>query len=296
MRRHGVTLVELLVVVGIIGVLVGLLLPAVQKVRAAAARADCQNRMRQLAVSLHLRHETRGSLPSGHHPLPDPERRAFSGWTLDCLEFLGQDALYRDAVRAYAKSPLPFRNPPHTGFTTVVSAFGCPADPRVREVQIARREGRVVALTSYLGVSGTDSAVRNGVLFQGSVVRLGDVTDGASNTLLLGERPPSHDFQFGWWHAGAGQLSNGSADLVLGARERNLFAGTPLSPCSPGPWPYIPASGLDDPCGAFHFWSLHPGGANFAFCDESVRFLPYSADAILPALATRAGGEVVGLD
>jgi prepilin-type processing-associated H-X9-DG protein len=61
--------------------------------------------------------------------------------------------------------------------------------------------------------------------------------------------------------------------------------------CGPGEYPFRPAGGTDDPCGVFHFWSLHPGGANFAFCDGSVRLLPYAAAGLLPALATRAGGE-----
>ena len=87
----------------------------------------------------------------------------------------------------------------------------------------------------------------------------------------------------------------GSAEMILGVREQNLLPIVSGSKCGPGAWPYQPAAGFDDPCGVFHFWSPHPGGANFAFCDGSVRFLPYSADTILPALATRAGGEVVTL-
>ena len=67
------------------------------------------------------------------------------------------------------------------------------------------------------------------------------------------------------------------------------------SPCGPGRYPFAPASGLDDPCGMFHFWSPHPGGANFVFADGSVRFLAYSADPVMPALASRAGGEAIGL-
>ena len=81
--------------------------------------------------------------------------------------------------------------------------------------------------------------------------------------------------------------------MLLGARERN-YGGGYVSECPPGPYHYQ-AGQIDNQCDVFHFWSLHSGGANFAFGDGSVRFLTYSSDAILPALATRSGGEVTEL-
>ncbi len=154
----------------------------------------------------------------------------------------------------------------------------------------------LVAFTSYLGVSGRESvADRSGMLFQDSATRLLDATDGTSNTLLLGERPPSADFQFGWWYAGTGQKLSGSADLVLGVREPNLQPIVSGSACGPGNYPFQAARGFDDPCGMFHFWSPHPGGSNFAMADGSLRFLRYSADPIMPALATRDGGEAIAV-
>ena len=83
--------------------------------------------------------------------------------------------------------------------------------------------------------------------------------------------------------------------MVLGVREPNLLPIVSGSPCGPGNYPFVAASGFRDPCGMFHFWSPHSGGANFGFADGSVRFLAYSANEIMPALATRAGGEVVDL-
>src|SRR5437867_1255968 len=80
-----------------------------------------------------------------------------------------------------------------------------PSDDRAASPQFAARSKYFVAFTSYLGVSGKDSSTRDGILFQNSRTRLTDVTDGTSNTALMGERPPSTDFQFGWWYAGVGQ-------------------------------------------------------------------------------------------
>jgi len=294
--RGGFTLVELLVVIAIVGVLAGLLLSAVQKVRAAAARLDCQNRVKQLALALHQFHDARHAFPPGHRSAAHPDRMPYSGWTISSLPYLEHAAVATRAEAAYRANPNPFANPPHTGLSTAVNAFACPADPRVSTSQASTRTGTTVALTSYLGVAGRDADVtRDGILFQDSAIRLTDISDGASNTLLLGERPPSHDFQFGWWYAGVGQRLTGSADLVLGVREPNLQPVVSGSACGPGNYPYSPSRGFDDPCGMFHFWSPHPGGANFALADGSVRLIPYSAIDAIPALASRAGGDGVGV-
>jgi prepilin-type N-terminal cleavage/methylation domain-containing protein/prepilin-type processing-associated H-X9-DG protein len=293
-RSRAFTLIELLVVIAIISVLMGLLLSAVQKVRGAAARADCQNRVKQLALALHNYHDSRNAFPPGQRSPTYPDQMPYSGWCLSVLPYIEQPALASQAEAAFRASPDPF-NPQHPGLSTVVPAFICPADARAFTAQTSQRTRNRVAFTSYLGVAGRDAvSTRDGVLYQDSGTRFADVTDGSSNTLLLGERPPSADFQFGWWYAGVGQQLTGSADLVLGAREPNLQPVVSGSACGPGRYPFGPASGFGDPCGMFHFWSPHSGGANFAFVDGSVRFLGYTIDPIMPALASRAGGEVVG--
>jgi prepilin-type N-terminal cleavage/methylation domain-containing protein/prepilin-type processing-associated H-X9-DG protein len=290
--RPGFTLIELLVVIAISSILMGLLLSAVQKVRGAAARISCGNNLHQLALALHLYHDNYYSLPPGQRSFSNPDKMRYSGWTLSALPYLEQGALYERSRAEYAARPSPFLPTPHAGLSTPVRAFACPADSRAPGPQTTLKTKEVAALTCYLGVSGKDFSTRDGVLFQDSRVRFADITDGTSNTLMIGERPPSADLQFGWWYAGVGQLGTGSADLVLGVREQNLQPVMAGSPCGPGAYPFGPDA-FDDPCGMFHFWSAHSGGAQFAFADGSVRFLTYSADAVMPALASRAGGEAV---
>jgi prepilin-type processing-associated H-X9-DG protein len=150
-----------------------------------------------------------------------------------------------------------------------------------------------VALTDYLGVLGTDMRTRNGVLYINSAVKFTDIADGTSSTLLIGERPPPANFLYGWWYGGIGQDGEGSVEVVLGTRELN-HSSMGLGGCPYGPYSFTPGD-LKDKCSRFHFWSPHPGGAHFAFADGSVRFLPYSAADVVPALATRAGGEAVAI-
>ncbi len=130
--------------------------------------------------------------------------------------------------------------------------------------------------------------------------RLGEIADGQSNTLLIGERPPSADFWYGWWYAtGSGSISTG--DVTLGVAELNPATapggqgtGTYLKDCPPGPYRYGP--GRNEQCDALHFWSYHWMGAHFALADGSVRLIPYGIDdATMRGLATRSGGEVVSV-
>ena len=287
--RRGLALIELLVVIAIVSVLVGLTMAAVQKVRAAAARASCQNNLRQLGLGLANHHAAHGRLPPGISlGIDDPNR----GWLAYILPHVEQEAVWRQSNDAYKLTKDWTASPPHP-FATVIPTYICPWDARLRQ-QNKARDRLLVANTSYLGVAGIRHARRDGTLYKDSQIRSSDIADGASNTLLIGERPPGGDFWTGWWYAGAGTDFSGTADVVLGARESTAgVADLRLAGC-PGP-SFYQAGSLNDRCAIFHFWSLHPGGANFAFADGSVRFLSYSASSVLPALATRAGGEAVAL-
>ncbi len=292
-RRAAFTITELLVVIGIIGVLIALTLPAVQRVRESAARTRCANNLRQIALATHEFHDSTLSFPAGMRYQNGTDPYLFMSWLTQLLPYVEQDDLWKATQAAYAQAPSPFpaNNPPHVGLDTVMRIYVCPEDPRGTDAQITQRTHLSVALTSYLGVEGKDLFSEDGILFRDSAVRLADITDGTSRTLLCGERPASADLQYGWWYAGAGQGFTGSADTVLGVEEQNVLPYS-LAPCFSGVYKFAPGD-ITNQCDMFHFWSLHNGGANFAFADGSVRFLSYSAAPLMPALASRAGGEAV---
>ncbi len=216
-------------------------------------------------------------------------------WITRILPFMEQRALWERAVEDYQQYPLPFRS--HRGMQTVLESVGCPSDLSAEQLHWTH-DGYLVACTDYLGVSGTNYQARDGLFTWDEPIRLAEIADGQSNTLLIGERPPSPDFWYGWWYAtGSGSVSTG--DVTLGVAELNPATSGGIAPyleqCPPGPYGFI--RGNNEQCDALHFWSWHPGGAHFALADGSVRLLRYDiATSTLSALATRSGGESVTLD
>jgi prepilin-type processing-associated H-X9-DG protein len=221
-----------------------------------------------------------------------PENRhspfAYLNWHARLLPYLEQEQVWHQTVQAFQMKRPFTESPPHTARELPITVFVCPADGRAGGV--AAFDEYRFGMTSYLGVAGINSARADGSLYLDSNHRLGDLTDGTANTILVGERPTSADFRFGWWYGGWGQNKDGECDGVLGVRTFNHQT----SGCPEGPYSFQPGL-LNNQCDMFHFWSPHSGGANFAFADGSVRFLSYSADPIMPALATRAGGETVAV-
>lgn len=298
-RRSGSTLLELLVVVATVGVLAGLLLAAVQKVRDAAARVRCLNNSKQIALAATMYHDSHDRLPPGTAAPGPAEPYPHLGWLARLLPHLDQGPAWDVTTADYARVKNPFRRDrQHANLGLVLPVVACPADSRTASAWRVSPQGvqHTVAVASYLANAGTDRKARDGVMFQGSRTNFLHVSDGLSNTLLFGERPPSPDLVFGWWYAGAGLGETGLLDSSLTTRHRGGRPGYPAyRNCPPEPYHFVPRK-PDDPCGVFHYWSPHAGGAAFGFCDGSARFLRYDADAVLPALGTRAGGEVAAAE
>ncbi len=285
-RTHAFTLVELLVTIAIIGILLGISLPAVQSVRMAAQRVDCSNRVRQIALASTTFETAFNRLPIGKVPYTAAQFPNKT-WMCDLLPYLEQSSLWESSKFEYSINA---NNHVHGAFFTPVSSYGCPSDGRTGIAQITY--GSVVALTSYLGVSGTDSATANGVLISGRGVRMNEITDGLSQTLMIGERPAGPDNWIGWWYGGVGTDGLGSVDNIMGVREINPGGVSHYEDCPAGAYTYSPGE-FHEKCDVFHFWSPHSGGAHFALCDGSVQFLPYDAVMVVEQMATRNGHEVI---
>jgi prepilin-type N-terminal cleavage/methylation domain-containing protein/prepilin-type processing-associated H-X9-DG protein len=314
MTRPGYTLIELLVVIGIIGVLIGLMLPAVQKVREAANRMVCANNLKQIALATHNFHDTHQKFPTGGH-LPvyvgGVPRGATNLW-VELLPYFEQDNLHdkwdycdnhnnvaggRNATQAH-----------------VIKILLCPSDALPETVVEVPPTNWLIppwargfyGMSSYGGSAGTRSLTpggspsRDGIFWIDSNVRLSDITDGASNTLLFGERyhrDPEYDRRQPVVFPGTAPIAQiGKWGFIVG--PPGIMGNVTLH--SAAPINYRTATDGDALALANRgaaFGSGHMHGANFAFADGHVRFVSDSIPlSTLQALSTRAGGEVVSGD
>jgi Tfp pilus assembly protein PilE len=280
--KLGITLIELVVVFSVLGIVVSLLLGGIQHARESARRLQCENNMRQQILGIQLYESSFRKFPAGI------ERNGGNTWLVSVLPFIEQSVLFQESRYAFQFDPTPFGHP---GMTQVVPTYQCPSNP---ESGIAHwtHNNRLVACTDYVGVNGIDYQSLDGAFFVDSAIRFGDIHDGASNTILIGERPPSSDFWYGWWYAGVGIQGTGASDMLLGANELldNPENQRYLAQC--GGRHYFRMGRRRQQCDCLHFWSYHPGGALFAFGDGSVRLIGYSSNSVLPRFATISAGDI----
>ena len=307
-RRTGFSLIELLVTISILSLLMALLLPAVQKVRAAADRLSCQSNLRQIGIATLNYESTLGVLPPAFRHRASGTGEPNLQWPLLIAAYLELEPNRRMAEEDFRRQRDAFLPTPHRGVSIPLKPFSCPSDPRTTAVWDIQFSYSLavpkptpidlqVALRSYVGSAGERTQRRDGVIVADGNLTMLSITDGTSNTLAFGERPPPANYLFfGMLYVGWGASPNGDGELasVIGVRDPNPYARFgPDIACGLGPFPYRqPDLNATPDCSLFQYWSLHRGGANFAFADGSVRFLTYGADPILAALATRAGGEV----
>jgi prepilin-type N-terminal cleavage/methylation domain-containing protein/prepilin-type processing-associated H-X9-DG protein len=299
--RRAFTLIELLVVLAIIGVLLALLVPAVQKVRAAAARLSCGNNLRQAGLALHQFEADRGCFPAGAVNGPFPQAGVTTDASHGCWPFL-LPYLEQPALFAAYRWDVDFFDPANQPtVATPLKVLQCPSAPSNRFVLVTHSSGAFTrggqgACIDYGPVEGVDPELAalglidpagnyQGALPVNRMTRMTDITDGTSGTLLVAEdagRPQlwqAGRYAPGPFSFGGPWASNANPLTVSGASADGGTLGGPCAVnCTNDRQPY----------------SFHTGGCNFLFADGSVHFLRAGMDIrVLAALATRAGGEVV---
>ena len=220
--KPGFTLVELLVVIAIIGILVALLLPAVQATRESSRRLQCQNNLRQYGLALHCYHLDFDVFPPGNV--------INSWWTCQSmlLPYLEQQNVYRLIDYSYDGDCFQAANAQPANLdpgNRVVAVDMCPDDPNAGKVWFAFPGYGHHGCTNYLGVMGTSPTANDGILYYGSYVNLSTVTDGASNTIIMGERGIPNDLFWGWTYCGYGD-GTGNGDNLC-STQLGLAPGCP---------------------------------------------------------------------
>jgi len=329
--RRGFTLIELLVVIAIIGVLIALLLPAVQAAREAARRAQCINNLKQIGVALHNYHDIQGSFPLGaiwfkqpSDPLACavPKGRSLFSEILPQMELT---TIYNAINLSFADGGGPeYGIMPglvqSTALLTRVNSYVCPSEASQQQpYQVPAQSFNCYNMTSYAGVAGTFDTIGwwygcpfaiepNGVFSMDFCYKMADISDGSSNTLFVGEtsrfkNDPDQVFNTWtrtlWYGSAVGPNCSRPQGFALCYPKINAGVLVPeinSGAGSPDPW----TNYLNPICwnqGQWGFRSMHPGGANFLFGDGSVKFLKSSINEMTyQGISTRNQGEVISQD
>jgi prepilin-type N-terminal cleavage/methylation domain-containing protein/prepilin-type processing-associated H-X9-DG protein len=313
--RSGFTLIELLVVIAIIAILIALLVPAIQKVREAAARSQCQNNLKQIGLAMHQFHDANGNFPPGEAAAND---KSF-GWGTYILPFIEQQDIYDKVSAEYtlfidprgARDPSPTTIAGAPNYATKVQPLLAQLIPTYLcslEIAPFNHPKSGVGKTSYAGCLGTSndggSGLSDGVIRRQRHFRtaMAEITDGTSNTILVGELRSyddinrlnfgSNDRYFPTWCGTIALDDDWDAHLRVGGDGSYNAGGTggglpkPINNLSPT---------LQDDRGQC-FGSLHAGGANFVLCDGSVRFIFDDINlTVLQCLCSRLDGRVFSM-
>jgi prepilin-type processing-associated H-X9-DG protein len=290
-------LIELLVVIAIIAVLIGLLLPAVQKVRESAARAHCANNLKQIGLALHGYHEAMKSFPPGYQTQAAADNSDLGpgwGWAAFLLDNLEQTNLKR-TIRFDLKISDPANARPRT---STVPILVCPSEIAVGTFTVVDANGNAVtdvARASYVAMNGvlgvsSDAVDNNGAFLRNKLMRIADIKDGLSNTLFVGERCTSMSSTT--W---TGAVTNGVVPAQRYPDPADQLANAELASAlilAHGSRDHLPNNPLVFDADATA--SYHIQGVNFLFGDGSVRMIRSSIDGLVyEALLTRSGGEVI---